>query len=131
MAGLKLLLDTNVFIPLEDLKLVPPAAALFSQKAQLNGLTLYVSDSSINDITRDPDITRRNITLSKLAKFPRLYDVAHSDDATLVQRFGEIHGPNDRCDVLLLDILDLQVVDFLITEDVGIHKRAIERPKYF
>jgi predicted nucleic acid-binding protein len=122
--GLKLLLDTNVFIPLEDPHLVPPAVALFSQKAQLHGLTLYVSDSSIDDIKRDTDITRRDITLSKLAKFPRLHDVAHSIEPALLQRFGPITKPNDQCDVLLLDILDLNIVDFLVTEDAGIHRRA-------
>jgi ribosomal protein S18 acetylase RimI-like enzyme len=124
MAGLKLLLDTNIFIALEDPRTVPPGVALLAQKAQVHGLTLFLDEASIADIERDPNLERREATLSKLQKFPSLPRVAHRIESVMIERFGDIRNPNDRCDVLMLDTLDLNVVDFLVTEDIGVHKRA-------
>jgi ribosomal protein S18 acetylase RimI-like enzyme len=42
----------------------------------------------------------------------------------LEARFGPVHNPNDRVDVALLHALEMGAVDFLITEDRGIHTRA-------
>ncbi|MES1190005.1 MAG: GNAT family N-acetyltransferase [Steroidobacter sp.] len=125
MVGLKLLLDTNLLIALEDPKPLRPAVAELSQKAQLHGLTLFVDEAAVRDIERDKDVSRRDITLSKVQRFPMLKDVAHDDDSKLEARFGLIRGDNDRSDVLMLDTLNLRVVDFLITEDIRLHKRAM------
>lgn len=124
MAGLKLLLDTNVLITLEDPKPLPPAVAALSQKAQLYGLTLFVHEAAVRDVQRDRDDERRALMLSKLNRFPILEQVAHGPDAELEAQFGPLRNDNDHCDVRMLDCLRLGVVDFLITEDIGLHKRA-------
>lgn len=124
MVGIKLLLDTNIFIALEDPKVVPPAAAALSQKIQQHGFSVFLHEASVQDVNRDQDHHRRDIILSKLAKFQILSNVAHRCEAVLTERFGAINSANDRCDVLMLDALDLGVVDFLLTEDTGIHRRA-------
>jgi ribosomal protein S18 acetylase RimI-like enzyme len=124
MAGLKLLLDTNILIALEDPKPLEPALAALSQKAQLHGLVLFIDEAAVHDIQRDPDETRRERTLSKLRRFPILEGVAHTTDADLQTRFGSVRNDNDRCDVLMLDSLHLGVVDFLVSEDLELHKRA-------
>jgi len=124
MAGPKLLLDTNIFIPLEDPRIVPPAIAELAQKAHRYGIELYLDEACIEDIRRDPDLERREATLSKLRKFPVLDSIAHRKLADQESRFGPIRDDNDRCDVLMLDTLDLGIVDFLITEDLGVHRRA-------
>jgi len=124
MAGLKFLVDTNVFIALEDPKIVSSSAAELAQKAQLHSVALFLDEATFDDVSRDNDPVRRAITLSKLRKFPALQDVVHRRHDELEQRFGAIRNDNDRCDVLMLDTLDLNVVDFLITEDIEIHKRA-------
>lgn len=124
MAGIKLLLDTNIFIALEDPKVVPPDVALLAQKANQHGLTLYLDEACVADIKRDPNLERRDATLSKLAKFPVLPGIAHTIEPDLISRFGSIKKPNDRCDILMLDTLDMNVVDFLVSEDIGVHKRA-------
>jgi GNAT superfamily N-acetyltransferase len=124
MAGLKLLLDTNIVIALEDPGSIAPALAQLSEKSQLHGLSLFIDEACIADIKRDSNLARRAATLSKLSKFPMLKDVAHRTDAQLTERFGEMKKPNDRCDVLMLDTLELNAVDFLISEDSGVHKRA-------
>lgn len=124
MAGLKLLLDTNILIALEDPKPLEPALAALSQKAQLHGLMLFIDEAAVRDVERDSDVVRRERTLSKLRRFPMLEGVAHTPDAELEVRFGPHKNDNDRCDVLMLDSLQLGVVDFLVSEDLGLHKRS-------
>jgi len=124
MGGSKLLLDANIFIPMEDPKVVPPGVATLAQKAHLYGISLYLDEACIDDIKHDQNLERREATLSKLTKFPVLNDVAHRSEADRVKRFGAINNDNDRCDVTMLDTLDLGVVDFLITEDIGVLRRA-------
>jgi ribosomal protein S18 acetylase RimI-like enzyme len=124
MTGSKLLLDANIFIPMEDPTVVSPSVAALAQKAHLHGISLYLDEACIDDVKRDPKLERREATLSKLKKFPVLDHVAHRSSADQLSRFGSINTDNDRCDVLMLDTLDLGVVDFLITEDTRIHSRA-------
>jgi hypothetical protein len=42
----------------------------------------------------------------------------------LVARFGSVKTDNDQSDVRLLAALDAKAVDFLVTEDIGLHRRA-------
>jgi ribosomal protein S18 acetylase RimI-like enzyme len=124
MTGSKFLLDANIFIRMEDPTVVHPSVAALAQKAHLHRVGLYLDEACIEDIRRDPKLERRAATLSKLSKFPVLNQVAHRDTGDQISRFGNISSDNDRCDVLMLDTLDLGIVDFLITEDAGIHSRA-------
>jgi ribosomal protein S18 acetylase RimI-like enzyme len=124
MFGSKLLLDANILIALEDPRVVPPGVALLAQKCQLYSIAMYVDEACIEDIKRDPNLVRREATLSKLEKFPVLFDVAHRPLSEQVTRFGAISNQNDSCDVQMLDTLDLGIVDFLVTEDRGILRRA-------
>jgi len=64
------------------------------------------------------------VTLSKLAKFQKLRRVPVSDEAALVARFGSTNSENDRSDVRLLVALDAKAIDFLIAQDIGVHRRA-------
>jgi hypothetical protein len=42
----------------------------------------------------------------------------------LIARFGPTNSKNDWSDVRLLAALDAKAVDFLVTQDVGLHRRA-------
>ena len=70
------------------------------------------------------DAQRRRITLSKLEKFERLARVQTPSEVDLEATYGKISKDNDRVDVLLLHALAVGSVDFLVTEDQGIHNRA-------
>ena len=83
-----------------------------------------MSDANFADIERDQNIERRELTLSKLRKFPRLQDVALDPEDDLVARFGQIKKANDHCDIQLLGILYRRAADFLISEDEYLRKRA-------
>lgn len=121
---MKILLDTNVAIELEDPKPVDPQAALLAQLCQKHNLTLHVSDPNYADVNRDRDSARRRLTQSKLEKYVRLREVALDSESDLIYRFGPIRNDNDRCDVQLLGILDKKAVDLLLSEDLGLIRRA-------
>ena len=124
MSAFKLLIDTNIFIGLEDPKRVDPALAEIARKCAHNDVGVFVHDAALVDIGRDKDAARREVSLSKVQKFQELKGPKLPDKAVLEARFGAIRKPNDEVDVALLHTLDLNVVDFLVTEDQGIHGRV-------
>jgi ribosomal protein S18 acetylase RimI-like enzyme len=120
----KLLIDTNVFIGLEDQREVAPEFAELLQLCNQHSIHVFVHDAAFDDIGRDTNIARRNVSLSKVRKFEQLKNVRQPPRAKLEQQFGPMPKPNDVVDVALLHALDIGVVDFLVTEDQGIHGRA-------
>jgi GNAT superfamily N-acetyltransferase len=127
MSSRKVLIDTNVFIGLEDQREVVPEFALMLQACSRHAVRVFVHGAAVADIQRDPDAARRRVSLSKINKFEALIGIAEPCDAELAARFGPINRPNDRVDVALIYALELGAVDFLITQDLGIHTRARRR----
>jgi GNAT superfamily N-acetyltransferase len=124
MSESKLLIDTNVFIGLEDPRQVDPASAEIVRKCNEHAVSLFVHEASLRDIARDRNLARRDISLSKLEKFQQLKEPKLPDKRELEALFGEIKRPQDEVDVALLHALDLNIVDLLVTEDQGIHDRV-------
>jgi ribosomal protein S18 acetylase RimI-like enzyme len=120
----KLLIDTNVFIGLEDQREVAPEFAQLLQLCNQHSVHVFVHEAAFTDIARDTNIPRRNVSVSKIRKFQQLKNVRQPSRAALEQRFGATPRPNDWLDVALLHALDIGAVDFLVTEDQGIHGRA-------
>jgi predicted nucleic acid-binding protein len=124
MSAPKYLIDTNVFIGLEDHAEVAPDFASLQQLAVRHGVGIYVHAAAIDDIKRDNDTARRRVTLSKIAKFQVIQKVIGLDQAALEPKYGAIRRPNDIVDATLLHALEIGVADFLVTEDQGLHARA-------
>jgi predicted nucleic acid-binding protein len=124
MSGRKLLIDTNVFIGLEDQKEIAPELAKMLQLCHQNAVHVFVHEAALQDIKRDQDVARRKVSLSKVKKFELLTRVKQPSSADLTARFGAMPKPNDVVDVALLYALDIGAVDFLVTQDQGIHGRA-------
>jgi GNAT superfamily N-acetyltransferase len=124
MSAPKYLIDTNVFIGLEDHAEVAPKFASLQQLAARHGVGIYVHAAAIDDIKRDNDAARRRISLSKIAKFPVIEKVIGLDQAALQAKFGPVRRHNDIVDATLLHALEIGVADFLVTEDQGLHARA-------
>jgi ribosomal protein S18 acetylase RimI-like enzyme len=120
----KLLIDTNVFIGLEDQHEVLPEFAELLQLCNQHSVHVFVHEAALADIGRDPNIARRDVSLSKVRKFEQLKKVRQPSRSVLEQRFGAMPKPNDVVDVAVLHALDIAAVDFLVTEDQGIHGRA-------
>lgn len=118
------LIDTNVIIGLEDNRTVQPAFAALLSIAAKHKADVMVHEAARDDIQRDRDTTRRAISLSKLEKFQLLKKVRGLTTAALEVTFGALPRPNDIVDAMLLDALDRNAADFLVTEDRGLHDRA-------
>jgi hypothetical protein len=117
MSGRKLLIDTNVFIGLEDEREVPPDFATLQQLCAQHGVRIFIHERAAEDIGRDRDTKRRAISLSKIRKFEQLKGVSQPPKAELEAKFGTMPKANDEVDVALLYALDINAVDFLITQD--------------
>jgi predicted GNAT family N-acyltransferase len=124
MTGRKLLIDTNVFIGLEDQKEVAPELAAMVQQCNQYGVHIFIHEAALDDIKRDKDVARRRVSLSKVNKFEQLKGIPIPPGAELIARFGQMPKPNDIVDVALMHALDIGAVDFVITQDQGIHSRA-------
>lgn len=124
MSSQAYLIDTNVIIGLEDHQAVQPAFAALLNLAAKHKVDVLVHEAAKDDILRDRDLPRREISLSKLEKFLTLKKVRGLDPAALEQRFGPLPKPNDIVDATLLDALDRGAADFLISQDRGLHDRA-------
>ncbi len=122
--GRSFLIDTNIIIKLEDNSPVQAEFSEMVRRCNEHAVTLYVHEVSHEDIRRDRDAQRRTVTLSKIAKFPHISGVPTPPANVLESRFGAIANEHDRVDVELLNSVDRNVVDFLVTEDLGIHQRA-------
>jgi ribosomal protein S18 acetylase RimI-like enzyme len=118
------LIDTNVIIGLEDHHTVQPAFAALLSIAAKHKVDVMVHEAARDDIQRDKDVVRRNISLSKLEKFQLLRKVRGLEPAELERKFGRLARPNDVVDATLLDSIERGAADFLITEDRGLHERA-------
>lgn len=123
MNRLKILIDTNVFIPSEDYKEVPLALSELLRILQANHHSIHVHPSSVKDIERDMNEERRKIMLSKVRKYPSL-ESPPEPDQNFMSKIGAPKTPNDQIDVDLLHAVHRDCVDFLITEDRGVTKKA-------
>jgi rRNA-processing protein FCF1/GNAT superfamily N-acetyltransferase len=118
------LIDTNILIGLEDNHSVDPAYAEFSNLAATHKIDVFVHEAARDDIKRDNDIKRRQISLSKIDKFQSLEKVKSLNQNDLASEFGRIRKPNDLVDSTLLHAVRIGAVDFLVTQDKGLHERA-------
>jgi ribosomal protein S18 acetylase RimI-like enzyme len=124
MSAPKYLIDTNVFIGLEDWQEVSPEFAALTQTAAKHGVGVFVHEVARDDLARDSDPARRRVSLSKIAKFPLIAKVRGLTKAQLEADFGDCPRHNDVVDATLLHALNLGVADFVVTQDRGLHDRA-------
>lgn len=121
------LLDTNILIGLEDYHKVEAAYARFHSLASAHKVDIYGHEASKDDIARDKDIERQQISLSKIAKYRLLKKQRGLTEAKLEAAYGPLKKPNDVVDATLLHALENGASDFLVTQDKGLHGRAQKR----
>lgn len=127
---MRILLDTNVFIPLED-----SSIELTDKLAKLSRLAsgthnLLIHPASYEDIQRDKDEERRNSMLRRLRKYEPLESPPQFDKETEAGLFNAPKKPNDTVDNLILYALHKNCVHWLVTQDSGIHKKARKIGEY-
>ncbi len=121
------LIDTNILIGLEDHRRVEATYAKFHALASEHKVDIYVHEAARDDIARDNDTERREISLSKIDKYRILKKRRGLTEAELQTDFGSLNKPNDIVDATLLYALKSGAVDVLVTQDKGLHERAQAR----
>ena len=124
MSGPKYLIDTNVFINLEDANRVPPEFAELMALASRHGVGIFIHEAAIDDIKRDKNEERKAVSLSKLRKFNTIAKVTNLAGADLAAQLGPLPKHNDIVDATLVHALKIGVADFVVTEDRGLHERV-------
>lgn len=121
------LLDTNILIHRESDKVVPEPLPKLERELRDAGHQILIHPASAKEIFQDPDEERRESTESRVKAYPRLEfpPKPGSEDSEFRTAVPPASNPNDQVDNQLLFAVHEDAVDFLITEDEGIHKKAL------
>jgi len=121
----RILLDTNIIIPLEDSSTVlAESLGKLVKLANENGHQLLIHPASIEDLNRDKDKERRRISVSRIQKYTALIAPPTFTDSDREKLKLSETSDNDRIDNLIIFALYKNAVNLLITEDREIHKKA-------
>ncbi|XCF05571.1 hypothetical protein ABI125_12660 [Tamlana crocina] len=120
---MRILIDTNILIELEDNRVVSEDFAKFYRIAITNNCEVLYHPKAIPiDVSRDKNNQRKEIIISKLKKYQPLKDYLSPDkefNSSLKSK-----KINDEIDNKQLFQLKKGFVDFFVTQDFGIHKNA-------
>ena len=126
---MKFLLDTNILIPAEPTSAtnVEPSTPLVSQLLGLLAETkcqAYVHPASVEELRGDRDAARRSLRLQLLDKYVRL-PAPPAITPLMTNVLGvPAPGSNTETDTRLLAAVVGNAVDFFVTSDDRIHRRA-------
>jgi len=130
MAGrLTFLFDTNVFIPAEPtstagVEPLTSSIAELERGIQENGDAIVVHPELYRDIQRDADEERRRLRTVLANKYARLRRPP-AIPMSMLMELGEVsEESHDWIDHHLLAAVLEDAVDFLVTEDVHLHRKA-------
>jgi hypothetical protein len=122
---MRVLLDTNILIYREDDHVLDRSVQDLMKALSSRSLIVIVHPSSIDDLKSDPNEERRSVVLSKVAAYPMLESPPDfREDEAFTKVVVGSPGGNDVVDNAILYAVFKDAVDFLITEDRGIHKNA-------
>ncbi len=126
---MKFLIDTNVIIPAEptspeDIEPQTPVIAELFQLLEEGGHQRYIHPASLDELQRDSNLARRGMRKLLSKKYPVLHSAPH-----VSPQLQSIIGPaspstHDAIDHVLLAALEADAVDYLITHDQHLRKKA-------
>lgn len=122
---MRVLIDTNIFISREADQVV--SADLVDLHRILNELKteLLVHPLSIAELKNDKDDARKEVNLSKIRAYSIIDNPPNpTSDAKYSSSISEPKSEHDRIDNAILFCIYRNAVDFLITEDRELHKKA-------
>jgi predicted nucleic acid-binding protein len=122
---MNVLIDTNIFISREDYKQVPPILSSLLRLFEETSVKILVHPMSKEDIKRDLDVQRKEISLSKISAYPELTSPpASNEDAHFIGIVGSPRTGREMVDNELLYAIYKDASDFLITSDTEILRKA-------
>ena len=122
---MRILIDTNIFIYREDDHVL--SSNLQNVLRMLNSLKVEIllHPESIEEIKRDRNEDRKKVMRSKIHTYPLLESPPDPNkDVDFLNVVGYSTKPNECVDNALLYSVYRDAVDFLITEDGGMYKKA-------
>ncbi len=124
---MRILLDTNIIIPLEDSsKTLDESFSELVRLANANNHLLIAHPASLDDIQRDLDPQRKAISLSRIRKYPFLENPPLLDAAELERLALKQDNENDKVDNLILYSIYRDAANILVTEDREVHRKAAQ-----
>ena len=126
---MKFLLDTNIVISVEptspdDAELGTPISAELIALLSKGGHSAYVHPASVAELDGDKNAERRGLRNQLLAKYPKLPSPPRVP-ATLETTLGRPDpGSNDEIDHRMLAAVIVDSIDYLVTEDQKLIKKA-------
>lgn len=123
------LVDTNILIHRESDAIVPPDLRDLERAINEQGHRILAHPASVSEMRQDPNEDRREQAESRVETYPVLsYPPSPSPSNTAFRDAVQEAPPdsNDRIDNELLFAVYAEEVDFLLTEDGGIHRKALE-----
>ncbi len=122
---MRILLDTNIIILREDNKVIQEDLQTLMRVIQKLDYKILLHPKSIEDINRDSDDHRRKITISKFKTYATLESAPDvNTNFKFLDLIDSSKNENDVIDDSLIYAVYRNAVNFLITEDLGIHKKA-------
>ncbi|AKL98475.1 hypothetical protein [Endomicrobium proavitum] len=120
---MRILIDTNILINLEDDKIIGHSFSNFYKLAQENKCDVIYNQAAVSrDIENDKDEIRKEKILSKIKKYPTQQNPAIPPE-TFITVIGQ-NNPHDEIDNIQIYQVYCKYVDIFVTEDRGIHKKA-------
>lgn len=123
---MRILLDTNILILRENHHIVPQnLSQMMMCIHRLEHGSIWVHPLSVQEINKDGNEERKKINLSKITTYAQLESFPdYIKDSDFVRKIEKPTNPNDIIDNQLLYCVYRNVVDFLITEDQALLKKA-------
>lgn len=122
---MKILLDTNIIIPLEDTsRTLDPLLAEMRVLLSQGGHVVYIHPAQFVDIEHDSNEDRKRIVRSRVEQYLKIPSPPVLTESDLSQYGWKQNSENDKIDNLLLHALCRGAAQFLITNDKELHKKA-------
>lgn len=123
---MRILIDTNIFISRENNHVLSDELQTLLKILNNENIEILIHPKSIEEIKKDSNISRKKIALSKLNTYPILeYTPNQNEDDDFLTVVRVPSKINDEVDNAILYSIYKNAIDFLITEDKGIHRKSI------
>lgn len=122
---MRVLIDTNIFIYREDYAPIQNNLQELMRIIQGSKVQILIHSLSIEEIKRDKNQQRKKIILSKSGTYPVIKDPPNpQEDQQFLRVVGRSNNFHEFVDNHLIYCVYRDAIDFLITEDKGIHKKS-------
>lgn len=121
---MNILIDTNIFIYFEDYKVIDESFTKLYNLCNRFDHKFLIHPASIEDINNDKDTQRKKVSLSKLKKYSILKDINLPTQDNIKNLGLMENNTHDKIDNIILYSLYTDSANLLITQDIGIIKKA-------